>query len=199
MGKQEFMQTLRRRLAGLPQTEVDERLAFYNEMIDDRIEDGLTEAEAVAEIGPVEDIVHQIMAEIPLSMIVREKVKPKRALKAWEIVLLVLGAPLWLPLLVAAFAVGLSVYIVLWSVVLCVWAASLALAAVVVGCLFQVFTYQRAGNLAGAAFAGGAALICAGLCIVLFLAGLAATKGSARLTKKMLLGMKSWFVGRETA
>ena len=199
MGKAEFMEALRKRLAGLPQTEIEERLAFYNEMIDDRIEDGLTEEEAVAEVGPVEDVVNQIMAEIPLTTLVREKVRPKRTLRAWEIILLVLGSPIWLSLLITVFAVGLSLYVVLWSVIVCLWAVTLSLAASVVGCLFEVFVYQKAGNLGGAIFAGGTALACAGLAILMFFASVAATKGIARLTKKMILGIKSWFVGKEAA
>ena len=199
MGKAEFMETLRKRLAGLPQAEIEERLAFYNEMIDDRIEDGLTEEEAVAEIGPVEDVVNQIMAEIPLTTLVREKVRPKRTLRAWEIILLILGSPIWLSLLITVFAVGLSLYVVLWSVIVCLWAVTLSLAASVVGCLFEVFVYQKAGNLGGAIFAGGTALACAGLAILMFFASVAATKGIARLTKKMILGIKSWFVGKEAA
>ena len=198
MSKTEFLYELRRRLAGLPQAEIEERIAFYNEMIDDRVEEGLTEEEAVAEIGPVEEIVNQIMAEIPLTAIVRERVKPKRALRAWEIILLVLGSPIWLSLLIAAFAVGLSLYIVLWSVVVCLWAVVVSLAASAVWCLFQVFLYQRAGNPGGALFAGGAALACAGLSILLVFGSLAATKGTARLTKKILLGIKALFVGKET-
>ena len=199
MGKAEFMEALRKRLTGLPQAEIEERLAFYNEMIDDRIEDGLTEEEAVAEIGPVEDVVNQIMAEIPLTTLVREKVRPKRTLRAWEIILLVLGSPIWLSLLITVFAVGLSLYVVLWSVIVCLWAVTLSLAASVVGCLFEVFVYQKAGNLGGAIFAGGTALACAGLAILMFFASVAATKGIARLTKKMILGIKSWFVGKEAA
>ena len=198
MSKTEFLYELRRRLAGLPQAEIEERIAFYNEMIDDRVEEGLTEEEAVAEIGPVEEIVNQIMAEIPLTTIVRERVKPKRALRAWEIILLVLGSPIWLSLLIAAFAVGLSLYIVLWSLVVCLWAVVVSLAASAVWCLFQVFLYQRAGNPGGALFAGGAALACAGLSILLVFGSLAATKGTARLTKKILLGIKALFVGKET-
>ena len=198
MSKTEFLYELRRRLAGLPQAEIEERIAFYNEMIDDRVEEGLTEEEAVAEIGPVEEIVNQIMAEIPLTAIVRERVKPKRALRAWEIILLVLGSPIWLSLLIAAFAVGLSLYIVLWSLVVCLWAVVVSLAASAVWCLFQVFLYQRAGNPGGALFAGGAALACAGLSILLVFGSLAATKGTARLTEKILLGIKALFVGKET-
>ena len=106
MDKAQFLEELRGRLAGLPRSDLDERLQFYGEMIDDRMEDGLSETEAVAGIGSVDEVVAQIMEEIPLSKLVREKVKRSRGLKAWEIVLLVLGSPVWLPLGIAAFAVG---------------------------------------------------------------------------------------------
>ena len=43
MNKQEFLTRLRLGLAGLPQEEIAERVSFYHEMIDDRVEDGLTE------------------------------------------------------------------------------------------------------------------------------------------------------------
>ena len=65
MNKDSFLNELRARLAGLPQADIEERIAFYNEMINDRMEDGLTEEEAVEEIGSVDEIVGQIMAEIP--------------------------------------------------------------------------------------------------------------------------------------
>ena len=74
------------------------RILFkQNAMIDDRMEEGLAEEEAVSSFGTPEEIADQILSEIPLSRLVRERVKPKRALKAWEIVLLVLGSPVWLP------------------------------------------------------------------------------------------------------
>ena len=48
MNKDLFMNELMARLSGLPQADIEERLAFYSEMIDDRIEDGMTEEEAAA-------------------------------------------------------------------------------------------------------------------------------------------------------
>ena len=57
MDKAQFLDELKKRLAGLPQSDLEERLQFYGEMIDDRVEDGLTEAEAVAGIGSVDEIV----------------------------------------------------------------------------------------------------------------------------------------------
>ena len=38
MNKSEFLEELRKGLAGLPKDDVEERLTFYGEMIDDRIE-----------------------------------------------------------------------------------------------------------------------------------------------------------------
>ena len=54
MYKQEFLDKLAKGLSGLPKTEREERVAFYSEMIDDRVEDGMSEACAVAQIGEVE-------------------------------------------------------------------------------------------------------------------------------------------------
>lgn len=96
MNKQEFLAELRKGLHGLPQNDIEERLTFYNEMIDDRMEEGLTEDAAVSEIGTVNEVISQIVTETPLSKIVKEKVRPKRTLRVWEIVLLALGSPIWL-------------------------------------------------------------------------------------------------------
>ena len=48
MRKEEFLSQLESGLYGLPQADIDERLSFYAEMIDDRMEEGLGEEEAVA-------------------------------------------------------------------------------------------------------------------------------------------------------
>ena len=73
MNKQEFLTRLRKGLSGLPQEDIEERLTFYSEMIDDRIEEGLSEEEAVAAIGSPDEIAEQIIGEIPIKKIVKEK------------------------------------------------------------------------------------------------------------------------------
>ena len=118
MKKTEFLSELQTKLAGLPEQDLEERLGFYGEMIDDKMEEGIPEDEAVAQIDTTDEIVSQIVAEYPLAKIVKEKVKPKRRLRPWEIVLLIVGSPLWLSLLIAAFAVALSLYITLWSLII---------------------------------------------------------------------------------
>ena len=197
MNKEEFLNTLRARLSGLPEEDIEERLSFYSEMIDDRMEDGITEEEAVAGIGPADTIVAQIMSEIPLPRLVRRKVSEKRKLKTWEIVLLVLGSPVWIPLLIAAIAVVLALYVVLWAVVVCFCAADLALAAGAVAGLFITAVYLKAGNPPGAVFSLGTSMVCAGLAILLFFFCRWMTKAVIRFTGRLLLGIKASFVGKE--
>ena len=73
MTKQEFLCELQKGLSGLPRDDTDARLSFYSEMIDDRMEEGMTEEEAVAGIGTVESIVSQIISETPTSKIIAER------------------------------------------------------------------------------------------------------------------------------
>ena len=94
MNKIQFLMVLQDRLCGLPQEDIEERLNFYGEMIDDRVEEGLSEEEAVADVGDVDQIVDQILQEVLLIKIVKEKITPKRKLKVLEIILLSLGSPI---------------------------------------------------------------------------------------------------------
>ena len=79
MNKHEFLQKLEALLAGLSTKEKEEQLTFYREMIEDRIEDGLSEEEAVQAIGSAEAIAAQILSEASFV-----PGKPKRRLKGWE-------------------------------------------------------------------------------------------------------------------
>ena len=197
MNKEEFLSGLRRKLSGLPQKDIEERIAFYSEMIDDRMEDGLSEEEAVAEIGTVDSIVEQIMSEIPLSKLVREKVKSKKSLKVWEIILLVLGSPVWLPILVSVLAIVLSLYVIIWAAAVCIYAACFSMAAGAVGGIAGLFISLFKGAPAVALFSLGAAAVCAGLAILLFYVSVWATKLILKMTKRIILGIKTSFVGME--
>lgn len=197
MSKQEFLDTLQKKLAGLPKDEIEERLNFYSEMIDDRIEEGLTEKAAIEELGSIEEVVSQIMADIPLSKLVKEKIKPNRTLKVWEIILLVLGSPLWLSFLLAGICIVIAVYAVIWSLVIALWAVEISLiacpiAGVFTGCIFIV-----QGNVVSGVAMFGASLMCLGFAILGWFGCKQATKGIAFLSKKVFIGIKSCFIGKE--
>ena len=197
MNKQSFLDELRSGLIGLPQADVDERVGFYSEMIDDLMEEGFSEEEAVAKIGSVDDIVSQIIAETPLSKLAKEKVVPKRKLKAWEIVLLALGSPLWISLLAAVFSVIVALYAVLWSLVVCAWSVFAVFAACLpAGIALGVIIICQGSVISGIG-AIGRGLLFAGLAIFAFFGSMAATKGTAALTKIIALSIKKCFVGKE--
>lgn len=168
MNKQEFLTRLRKGLLGLPSKEKKEHLAFYGEMIEDRIEDGLSEEAAVAEIGNIDEIIAQIKAATP-----------KKKKKAGVIVLLILGFPVWGSLLLAVIAIAISLCVALWAV----FAALLgsALGGIVGGIILSGY-----GHLPAGLALTGAALVCAGLGIFLFYGCKAATVGMLRLTKKLV-------------
>ncbi len=197
MRKADFSDALRNGLIGLPQEDIEERVSFYGEMIDDRMEEGLSEEDAVAAIGPVENVVNEIVAETPLTKIVKEKIKPKRQLRAWEIILIVLGFPLWFPLSIVAFVLILVFYIVLWVLVICLWAVETVLWAAALFGLVAAVLYTLRGYVAFGVVLLGAALTLIGLSVFLFAGCTAASVGTAKLAKKIVRGIKRMFVGKE--
>ena len=134
MTKQEFLAALQDGLRGLPQSDIDERVSFYAEMIDDRVEDGLSEEEAVAAIGSADAIVAQIIADTPIAKLVKHKIVPRR-LSTLAVVLIAFGFPIWFSLLIAAVAVVFSLYVTLWAVIVSLWSVFAALVGSAFGCL----------------------------------------------------------------
>ena len=189
MNKYEFMGIIREKLRGLPDAEVADRLMFYGEMIDDLMEEGLSEEEAVARIGTADEVAARIKSEATFEgVLVTEKEekrkkfrKPreKRPLRAIEIVLLVLGFPLWFPVSLVAvvavitLAIGISagffsICAGLWAVVITLWVAFGALVGCAVGFLAAFPILAIAGKgLLGLTFLGNA-MVSAGVAIFLF-------------------------------
>ncbi len=201
MNKYEFLARLYKGLSGLPQDEIEERLSFYGEMIDDLKEEGLSEEEAIAKIGTVEEIVSQVVAEIPFSKLVKERAKPTRKWQAWEIVLIAVGFPVWFPVFIAlfasVFAVGFSLYASMWAVIVAMWAACLSLAVAAVGGVILSLVFLCVQNGVSAAVTFAASLVCAGLAILAFFGCKAITQGAGVFTQKIWLWVKKLFVKKE--
>ncbi len=89
MTKQLFLNELAAALHSLPREERYRTLGYYDELIDDRMEDGQSEEDAVASLGEPQQVAREILGE--------EEPAPStsRGRKVWLIVLLVLGFPLW--------------------------------------------------------------------------------------------------------
>lgn len=196
MNKQDFLEKLRTGLLGLPKDDLEERVNFYSEMIDDRMEEGLSEEEAVSQMGDADEIISQIIAETPLAKIVKEKIRPNRTMRVWEIVLLVLGSPLWLSILLVVFSVILVIYVMIWVVIICLWAAEVSVAAGAIAGIGSGVMFMADGNEYSGLAMIGLAIFCAGISIFLFNGCKVATIGAARLTKKIAIGIKNMIMGK---
>jgi uncharacterized membrane protein len=197
MNKQMFLDELKKGLCGFPQDEIEERLCFYAEIIDDRMEEGLSEEDAVNEIGSVDEIIAQILADIPLTKIVKEKIKPRRRLRALEITLLAVGSPIWLSLLIAAFAVVLSLFVSLWAVIISLWSVFAALGVCVLGGIVAGVGFFVGGYGFTGIVMVAMAIICAGLSIFFFVACKYITKAMVICSKKSVLAIKKLVIGKE--
>ena len=199
MNKQEFLSALAQRLSALPEAERDASLAYYSEIIDDALEEGMSQQEAVESLGDIDQIVSQIVADVPLSKLVKKQLKTSKKRKAWEIVLIVLGSPVWLPLLLSAVIVVAAVYICIWAVVISLYAVDLALGASTFAMLVCSVVFFVLRSPVAALWMLAAALILAGLTILFFLLSNLCAKYTAILGKKICIGFKKMIVSKEGA
>lgn len=177
MTEKEFLCEIKSKTKHLSKAERRELLAYYGEMISERMEDGMSEAQAVEAIGSVDELLASYTG------LDGNSPKPKDSrLKGWQIVLIAVGSPLWISLALAAFCVLLALYIVVWALVIVLYAVFAAFAAAFVGCICSgilcliVSTPSYGFVLLGVGFImGGFA------CLLLLLSNISA-KGAVKLT-----------------
>ncbi|MBE6143106.1 MAG: DUF1700 domain-containing protein [Erysipelotrichaceae bacterium] len=191
MKKEEFLNKLRIKLSNLPKEDLEERINFYSEMIDDRIEDGFKEEEAINDIGTLDEVSRQVIANYPLKKLIKEKVTPKKKINIATIILLVLGSPIWLSLLIAVIVVLFSLYVVLASLLISLWAVFIALVAGGLGGIVLGVIYIFQGS--GALLLGGS-IICLGLGILLFFGCKELTKLFMVFSKNIVVWIKNLFL-----
>lgn len=63
MNKGEFLAQLRLRLGALSKQELEKTIQYYSEIIDDMLEEGVSEEDAVANLESVEEIASRIIEE----------------------------------------------------------------------------------------------------------------------------------------
>lgn len=196
MNKQQFLAAVADRLSNLPQSDINKSLEYYSEMIDDRMEDGMSEEDAVGAMGTIDEVVSEILMNTPLSNLVKAKVKPKRTLKGWEILLIILGAPLWGGLLIAAAAIVFSAFVVLWSLVVALYAVVATFVSLSIYLIDVILSMAAAITPVQIAMMVGLILMFIGLAIFVLLLSNWAAKQGFRLSKRLIIKIKSNFVKR---
>ena len=198
MNKDTFLHQLRIRLSQLPEAEIEKRLDYYSEIIEDMKEDGISEEEAVASFGDINAVAQQIMQDVPMATLVKTKVKPKKGWTATAIVIAIVGSPLWLTLFFALAAVLCSVFVVIWAAIFCMFAAVAALGISGLFLLFKAFTLFSSG-FSYVLFTVGAAFVLLGLCALGFLFAKVVASALIRLIKWIFIQIKGLFIRKEAA
>ena len=111
MNKREFLEAIRKGISSLPEEDMNRSIRFYSEMIDDRIEEGIPESEAVAAMGTPESVINDILAEAaPDGTVKQEAQKKSKGFKyGWiitssiAVVLIISLAAIFMPLIKAGF------------------------------------------------------------------------------------------------
>lgn len=205
------MEALKTCLDGMDESERRASVEYYAEMIDERMEDGMDEESAVGALGSPFLAAEQLRAartDAPKSQAnadsetfgqsacaqsadagntktgsaEKDGKQAEKSPVAMRTLLLILGFPLWFPLLLTAVLLLFSVYIVIWSVLISLWCvfASFALSGAV--CVAAVVIGFLTNGAAAGLFYIGAALTLAALSIFAFLGARGLTRVAARGT-----------------
>jgi uncharacterized membrane protein len=191
MTREEFCEGLRQELDGLPQREIDQTIHYYTEIIADRMEEGMTEEQAVAVMEPMHVIARRMKADF------RPNTPPRRGIGGWQIALIILGFPVWFPLLVVGAVLTVTAFALVWVLVLCLWAVCLAL--FVWGVAVILSLILGGGSTALPLGQIGAGMAAMGLSIFVFYGARGAMHPALHMTGRLAGSVWKRLVGRNVA
>lgn len=180
MTRDEFLGRLGELLSCLPADQVEETKAFYAEAIADRMEDGMSEEEAVAAMGTPGEAAEATLDELPA--VPRAIARTRRRSTALLWALTIVGSPVWVPLLAAFAAVAVTVYICIWVLALCVWIVAVALGSAGIAELLFAACGITIGHFPYVLASAGVGLGLVGVALFVGAGAWAASKQIARLS-----------------
>ncbi len=181
MTRHQFLEGLRQELKGLPRQEIEQTVHYYWEIIADRMEEGMTEEQAVAKMEPMHIIARRVLSDF------KGGAAPRRKLSGFLIAMLILGFPLWFPLLITGAALMVVALTLVWVLVLTLWAVCLGLFS---GGMAAIITLFLGNFHSGLPFVAqiGLGMAAMGLSIFLFYGA----KGAIPLAMGATVSMVSW-------
>ncbi len=176
MTKREFLKTLDSLLSHVPMRERQKAHDFYEELIDDHIESGLTEEDAVATLEDVNAIAHKIINESQNADI------PAKRKKTWLAVTLAATCIIWGPIAISLAVTLLCLYISIWAVAISLFAAAIGCIISLPFCILTAF-FLLTHNVPSAVFQLGAGLGLCGIGLFILLGCIKLSRGLIFLTK----------------
>ena len=172
-----FDKNLRR--LGVETGERRQAVAYYIEMIDDMVSDGMTEQDAVAALGDPAEAAGNFVSEMGSEF----AKKPRSSGKALRTAAIIIGSPLWIVAIVVLAVIMLAVYICIWSGVAGLWCGVAGFAAGLIGGIGgAAIALMVPGGAVAAIWLAGCGIVCAGIGILWLIGMIKLTKVCARFT-----------------
>jgi len=157
MKKEEFLKELRKSLNQFPDEEVKDIISYYDEMIGDKTEQGISEEKVIESLGDIRLISARIKSDL---VDVRLKEPKKNIVKTsnnFFIVLMLCASPALIPLGIAFFAVFFSLFITVAALAFSFGATALSL----------IIALIPGAIITGTNLGAGAALLASGVILIL--------------------------------
>ena len=202
MTKDEFLKTLKSELEKQSISNIESMIEYYDEMICDRMEDGMSEEDAVDSMDSIPEIVHEAVLDKSVPALVREKVKKSREAAernghGWLwITLAIIGFPVWLPLLITGFALALTFFIVFWVLVATLFIVILSLGIAAIACFISTpLVFFGHISIASALVSLGGAFFLAGIVALIWKPCVGFVKNAGNLFANIVLSCKRKLFG----
>ncbi len=195
---EEFLTELKNRIAHLPATEVLRVLSYYSESLEDKLEDGFTEEQAIKSFGSIDEIVKNVEEEVPITLVMKDKVKTKSrgngVNKALIAIIVVLTFPFWIGILAGAFGIVVGVYAVLWTVPIIIGSLYFSLYPIAICGVFYGFVRMFTLSVPTGLAYLGVGIISAGLAIMFFYPLLEGAKLWLKVNVWPFKKIKQWLI-----
>ncbi len=188
MNKADFLKLLEADLQKMNASEKNKYINYYDEMISDYVENGMTETEAVKKVGSPTKIASELLGDY-------DSVKfnlPSTGSRALNITLTIIGFPLWGSVLLSVALLVLSIYVLIWCVPFATGAGSAGFfASAMLGILGSPFVIAKSGSIGVMQLGLGIASI--GISALLGLATIYLSKKFVGITKKFNIKLVALF------
>lgn len=188
MNKAEFLNELAFYLQKMNASEKNKFLTYYDEMISDYVENGMTEEVAVNKIGVPKKIAEELLGDydsVKLNL-------PSTGSRWLNIILTIIGFPLWGSVLLAFILMVFSVYLIFWCVPLSTGAGCVGFFATsIIGIVGSPFVMIKSFPVGVIQLGAGIASI--GISLLLGFATIALSKKIIIITKNLNIKLITLF------
>jgi len=201
MTKNEYLKKLERELTKIPKSEAAKCIAYYNEIIEDTIESGLSEQAAVSKLDTPFSAAQKFLNErsYPVNSEISEKPAKSKTNNLY-VLFLILGFPLWFPLYITFYTLVFTVFVIIWSLIITFYALLIAFSVSGVACiLYSPIHIILNNNIYLGIAIIGAGLIFIALAMIMSVFAKSSSKGLSIVSMKFLKGIKFTFFKREAA